>query len=73
LSAGFASICCILVQPPAEGENAKPQSNSTLHVAAFWCSVVARILSPARLPVSPLRHVDQEQLLPHSIRLAEIR
>jgi len=56
-SAGSASFCCILVHPLAEDENPTARRLNTLPVPAFSCTIVARILSPARLPVSPLRHL----------------
>jgi hypothetical protein len=47
LSAGFTSICCIVVQALAKGEDAKPLRITTLRVGAFSRSVLDRILSPA--------------------------
>src|SRR5262245_16333365 len=47
-SAGFCSFRCMFVQIGAESENAKAKHVSTLHVHAFWCDCLARILSPVK-------------------------
>jgi hypothetical protein len=57
-SAGSCSFCCTLVQHRTASEIAKPKNINALRLPAFWCSVFRRILSPARLPVSPLRRLS---------------
>jgi hypothetical protein len=51
-SAGSCSFRCILVQLGARSENAKPRRVSALHLHAFWCKRLGRILSPAHKATS---------------------